>query len=246
LLLEILSVHIISFEDFCKKKQKQKNQPFATPSPPYLLPFRFHLLPAAFVSRLALSFNFALLFECANPWLECSLPRTPHISITSKFCFSRQSLLQSFASSTGWLQVAPVCVVRTDKNLITALVWVPLWAVLPLCWHPFLFRVCTNHGRRWRQEIAAGHSGWDWWPCHRHQDVPRAGRFHSYDDQRAVWPAWSRADIHQDDARCHRVTTWCIEHGCHWFGGPRMCGWWWVGGCWPPRQSPPCTTPPRW
>jgi hypothetical protein len=25
-----------------------------------------------------------------------------------------------------------------------------------------------------------------------------------------------------------------------------MCGWWWVGGCWPPGQSPPCTTSPRW
>jgi hypothetical protein len=25
-----------------------------------------------------------------------------------------------------------------------------------------------------------------------------------------------------------------------------MCRWWWVGGCWPPRQSPPCPTPPRW
>jgi hypothetical protein len=57
---------IISFEDFCKKTRNKK-QPSAAPSPPYLLFFRFHLLPAAFVSCLALSFNFALLFECANP-----------------------------------------------------------------------------------------------------------------------------------------------------------------------------------
>jgi hypothetical protein len=48
-------------------KNRRKNQPFAAPSPPYLLSFRYHLLPAAFVSCLALSFNFALLFECANP-----------------------------------------------------------------------------------------------------------------------------------------------------------------------------------
>jgi hypothetical protein len=66
LLLEILSVHIISFEDSCKKIEEKKQQ-FATPSPPYLLSFHFHLLPAAFVSCLALSFNFALLFECDNP-----------------------------------------------------------------------------------------------------------------------------------------------------------------------------------
>jgi hypothetical protein len=32
-----------------------------------LLSFRFHLLPTVFVSCFALSFNFALLFECANP-----------------------------------------------------------------------------------------------------------------------------------------------------------------------------------
>jgi hypothetical protein len=84
LLLEILSVHIISFEDFCKKIEAKK-QPFDAPSPPYMMSFRFHLLPAAFVSCLALSFNFALLFECDNPWLECSLSRTPHIPTTSIF-----------------------------------------------------------------------------------------------------------------------------------------------------------------
>jgi hypothetical protein len=50
-----------------KEKQKIEKQPSAAPSPPYLLSFRFHLLPAAFVSCFALSFNFALLFECANP-----------------------------------------------------------------------------------------------------------------------------------------------------------------------------------
>jgi hypothetical protein len=64
--LEILSVHIISFE-LQKKNRSKKNQPIGTPSPPYLLSFRFHMLPAVFVSCLALSFNFALLFECANP-----------------------------------------------------------------------------------------------------------------------------------------------------------------------------------
>jgi hypothetical protein len=48
-------------------KNRTKKQPFATPSPPYLLSFLFHLLLATFVSCLALSFNFALLFECANP-----------------------------------------------------------------------------------------------------------------------------------------------------------------------------------
>jgi hypothetical protein len=48
-------------------KNRRKKQPFAAPSPPYLLSFRFHLLPAAFVSCSALSFNIALLFECANP-----------------------------------------------------------------------------------------------------------------------------------------------------------------------------------
>jgi hypothetical protein len=49
------------------EKKKIKKQPSAAPSPPYLLSFRFHLLPAAFVSCFALSFNFALLFECDNP-----------------------------------------------------------------------------------------------------------------------------------------------------------------------------------
>jgi hypothetical protein len=50
-----------------EKNRSKKTKPFATPSPPYLLSFCFHLLPAVFVSCLALSFNFALLFECANP-----------------------------------------------------------------------------------------------------------------------------------------------------------------------------------
>jgi hypothetical protein len=54
-------------------------------------------------SCVALLFNFALLFDCANPWLECSLPRTPQSSTTCRFCLSRHSLLQSFAGSTGWL-----------------------------------------------------------------------------------------------------------------------------------------------
>jgi hypothetical protein len=60
-------VFILSVLRTPAKKTEAKKQAFATPSPPYLLSFRFHLLPAAFVSCLALSFNFALLFECANP-----------------------------------------------------------------------------------------------------------------------------------------------------------------------------------
>jgi hypothetical protein len=79
------------------------------------------LFPAALITCLALSFNLALLFDCANPCFECSLPRTPHSPTTSRLCFSRQSLLQSFTGSTCWLQLTPVCLVRTDKNLITAL-----------------------------------------------------------------------------------------------------------------------------
>jgi hypothetical protein len=79
------------------------------------------LFPAALITCLALSFDLALLFDCANPCFECSLPRTPHSSTTSRLCFSRQSLLQSFTGSTCWLQLTPVCLVRTDKNLITAL-----------------------------------------------------------------------------------------------------------------------------
>jgi hypothetical protein len=79
------------------------------------------LFPAALIMCLALSFNLALLFDCANPCFECSLPRTPHSPTTSRLCFSRQSLLQSFAGTTCWLQLTPVCLVRMDKNLITAL-----------------------------------------------------------------------------------------------------------------------------
>jgi hypothetical protein len=79
------------------------------------------LFPAALIMCLALSFDLALLFDCANPCFECSLPRTPHSSTMSRLCFSRQSLLQSFAGSTCWLQLTTMCLVRTDKNLITAL-----------------------------------------------------------------------------------------------------------------------------
>jgi hypothetical protein len=79
------------------------------------------LFPAALITCLTLSFNLALLFDCANPCFECNLPRTPHSPTTSRLCFSRQSLLQFFAGSTCWLQLTPVCLVRTDKNLITTL-----------------------------------------------------------------------------------------------------------------------------
>jgi hypothetical protein len=79
------------------------------------------LFLAALITCLALSFNLALLFDCANPCFECSLPRTPHSPTVSKLCLSRQSLLQSFTGSTCWLQLTPVCLVRTDKNLIIAL-----------------------------------------------------------------------------------------------------------------------------
>jgi hypothetical protein len=71
---------------------------------------------------LAPLFSFALSFDCANPSIECNLLKTPQSSPTSRFCPSRQSLLQSFAGSTSWLQFVPVCLVRTYKNLITALV----------------------------------------------------------------------------------------------------------------------------
>jgi hypothetical protein len=60
-------VFILSVLRTSAKKNRRKKQSFDTPSPPYMLSFRFHLLPATFVSCLALSFNFALLFECANP-----------------------------------------------------------------------------------------------------------------------------------------------------------------------------------
>ena len=79
------------------------------------------LFPAALITCLALSFNLALLFDCANPCFECSLPRTPHSPTMSRLCFSRQSLLQSYVGSICWLQLTPVCLVRTDKNLITTL-----------------------------------------------------------------------------------------------------------------------------
>jgi hypothetical protein len=112
----------------CVTQDAQGCAPAATCSP--LLCFSFAplpllhlctLFPAALITCLALSFNLALLFDCANPCFECSLPRTPHSPTTSRLCFSRQSLLQSFAGSTCWLQLTPVCLVRTDKNLITAL-----------------------------------------------------------------------------------------------------------------------------
>jgi hypothetical protein len=38
-------------------------------------------------------------------------------------------------------------------------------------------------------------------------------RLHGYYGERAVRLARPRADSHQDDARRHRVTTRCIEHG---------------------------------
>jgi hypothetical protein len=93
----------------------------ARPTSPCSPPFFFSLVINNIWSCLALQFNFALLFDCANPSIECSLPKTPQSSTPTRFHFARQSLLQAFAGSTSWLQVAPVCLVRLDKNLITAL-----------------------------------------------------------------------------------------------------------------------------
>jgi hypothetical protein len=70
---------------------------------------------------LALLFNFASLLDCANHWFECSLPKTPHTPTTSRLCFCRQSLRQSFTGATCLRLDRPCCLVRTDKNLITAL-----------------------------------------------------------------------------------------------------------------------------
>jgi hypothetical protein len=112
----------------CVTQDAQGCAPAASCSP--LLCFSFASLPllhictlfrAALITCLALSFNLALLFDCANPCFECSLPRTPHSPTMSRICFSRQSLLQSFTGSTCSLQLTPVCLVRMDKNLITAL-----------------------------------------------------------------------------------------------------------------------------
>jgi hypothetical protein len=81
----------------------------------------FTLFPAALLRDLHYNSTLQLLFDCANPSIECSLPKTLQSSMATRFRFARQSLLKSFSGSTGWLQVAPVCLVRTDKNLITAL-----------------------------------------------------------------------------------------------------------------------------
>jgi hypothetical protein len=112
----------------CVTQDAQGCTPAATCSPllcfsfaPLPLLHLYTLFPAALITCLVLSFNHALLFDCANPYFECSLPRTPHSPTTSRICFSRQSLLQSFAGSICWLQLTHVCLVRTDKNLITAL-----------------------------------------------------------------------------------------------------------------------------
>jgi hypothetical protein len=81
----------------------------------------YTLFPAALLRDLHYNSTLQLLFDCANPSIECSLPKTPQSSTLTRFRFDRQSLLQYFAGSTGWLQVAPVCLVRTDKNFITTL-----------------------------------------------------------------------------------------------------------------------------
>jgi hypothetical protein len=111
-----------------KEEQKKKTGQRRKPCAPSLLPLfasfspcsTFALCLQQLCTRLALLFNFALLFDCANPCIECSLPRTPHSPTTSRFCFSRQSLLQSLTGTTCWLQLTPVCLVRPDKHLITA------------------------------------------------------------------------------------------------------------------------------
>jgi hypothetical protein len=94
---------------------------FRAPFPSYSPRSFYALVISSVVALLAPLFNFVLL-NCANPSFESNLPKPPQISPTSRLCFSRQPLLQSFAGSTSWLQFAHVCLVRTDKILITELV----------------------------------------------------------------------------------------------------------------------------
>jgi hypothetical protein len=65
----------------------------------------------------------ALLFDRANPWLECSLPKTPHISKTRRFLLLQAIAHPIFHRVHLLVAVHHRGLVKMDKNLITALHW---------------------------------------------------------------------------------------------------------------------------